>query len=90
MQLFVNSPSAQDKVYTISPTSKDYAVVTPTTWNKETWATVAIVFGGRQISDGPSVGAVLAKIKENYNDGAGTRHVSVGPDLVKVVSICLI
>jgi hypothetical protein len=85
MQLFVNSPSKPHAIYVVSPTSKEFPVVTPSEWNDVTWSTVAIVFGGKLISDYGAVGAVLGEIKSNY-EASGTRHVMISEALVKEVS----
>ena len=84
MQLFVNSPASPDKLYVISPTSKEYPVVVPSTFDDVTWSTVAIVFGGKHISDHGAISAVLGEMKSNYV-ASGTRHAMIREDLVKEV-----
>jgi hypothetical protein len=85
MQLFVNSPADPHKVYTISPASNEFPVITPAAWDDSAWSTVAAVFGGKYISDNGAISAVRAEIKKNYNQGLGFRQAMITETLIKEV-----
>lgn len=86
MQLFVNSPAAANQIWKITPTSTEYPIVKPSTWNKATWSTVAVVFGGKHITEAGAISKIWNAIEGNYKDGAGTRHVDINPALINDVS----
>jgi hypothetical protein len=86
MQLFVNSPADPHKIYTISPASNEYPAITPAAWDDSAWSAVAVVFGGKYISDIGAISAIRAEIKKNYNQGSGSRQAMITETLVKEVS----
>lgn len=86
MQLFVHSPSFPNKIYNITPTSNEYPTVTPMEWAEAYWSPIAVVYGGKHLSDQGPLSAVLAEITRNYKSSVGVRQVNITEQLVGMVS----